>query len=163
MKESAKSLTPYPMPVKKGSYTDEAGNDGEGSGAGSGTWSISQPLPYDVHMTGVPKVSVKVDTQVPDAHLIAIHDIDAKGEATLISRGAYLIREAGKLSFEMYPQDWKLEKGHRLGFLVTGSDENWFSSVGTTNTTVDVTKGAVRCPSSGSPGRSSSRGARRRP
>jgi uncharacterized protein len=137
----------YPVPIKKGSYVDEAGNDGEGSGAGNGTWSISQRIPYSVHMAGVPKVSVKVDTQMPDAHLIALlYDISKRGKAQLITRGAYLIREEGKISFEMYPQDWKLEKGHRLGFLLSGSDEIWFSSVGVTNTNVDVKGGSVSLP-----------------
>lgn len=137
----------YAMRVRKGTYLDERGNSGEGSGAGNGSWSISQKLPYDVHFAGVPKLKVKVETQVPNAHLIAIlYDINKKRQAKLISRGAYLLRDAGKTSFEMYPQDWKLEKGHRLGLLLTGSDEQWFSSVGTTNTEVTVKRGSLSLP-----------------
>jgi predicted acyl esterase len=137
----------FALPLKKGAYTDEQGNNGQGTGGGNGSWSISQPLPYDVHMAGVPKVNVKVATQVPNAHLISIlYDIDKAGNAKLISRGAYLLRDAGKTKFDMYPQDWKLEKGHRLGLLLAGSDEQWFSSVGTTNTEVTVNGGSVSLP-----------------
>lgn len=142
-----KDATPYGLPIKEGSYVDEPGNTADGGSAGNGTWTFTQPLPYDVHLAGVPKLTVDVEPGLPGAHLIAlVYDVDAKGEATRITEGAFKIGEAGKASFELYPQDWRVEKGHRLGILLSGSDEDWFSSVGTTNLPVEVSGGELSVP-----------------
>ncbi|HYN37412.1 MAG TPA: CocE/NonD family hydrolase [Actinomycetota bacterium] len=136
----------YTMPVKAGTYVDEDGNSADGSSAGNGTWSVSQKLPYDVHLAGVTHLTAKVETLVPNAHLVGLlYDIDNKGVAKVITRGAYLIREAGKVSFDLYPQDWRLEQGHRLGVLLSGSDDSWFMP-GVTGTDVTVTGGDVTMP-----------------
>ena len=136
----------YSMPVRKGSYADQDGNTADGSNAGHGSWSISQKLPYDVHLAGVPKLTAKVKTMAPNAHLVGLlYDIDNKGVATLITRGAYLLREGGKISFGLYPQDWRIDKGHRIGLLLSGSDDSWFMP-GMTHTEVPVTGGSVSLP-----------------
>ena len=46
------------MALNAGTYMDDANNDGEGSSAGNGIWSLSAPLPHDVHLAGVPEISV---------------------------------------------------------------------------------------------------------
>ena len=95
-----------------------------GLGAGNGIWSISAPLPYDVHLAGVPKVSVDVTTASPRATLVGLlYDIDAESNATLIQRGAMrdLLEHGRRREFELYPDDWTLRAGHRIGVLVAGS------------------------------------------
>ena len=136
----------YSMPLKNGVYVDEDGNNADGPSSGNGTWSVSQKLPYDIHLAGETKLTVNVETVVPNAHLVGLlYDIDSKGTATIITRGAYLIREAGKVSFKLYPQDWRLKKGHRVGFLLSGSDDSWFMP-GVSGTDVTVSKGSVSMP-----------------
>src|SRR4029079_16875588 len=44
---------PFSMAIKPGAYTDDAGVNGS-----SGYWSISQELPYQVHLSGVAKASI---------------------------------------------------------------------------------------------------------
>lgn len=136
----------YTMPVKPGTYVDEDGNSADGSSAGNGTWSVSQKLPNDVHLAGVTRLTAKVETTVPNAHLVGLlYDIDNKGVAKVITRGAYLLREGGKVSFDLYPQDWRIEQGHRIGVLLSGSDDSWFMP-GVTGTDVNVTGGDVTMP-----------------
>jgi predicted acyl esterase len=137
--------TNFKLPVKEGIYTDERGNEPGGSSGGNGTWTFTQPAPYDLHFAGVPKISITVDSLVPRVNAIALlYDVEPDGSAKLITRGAYLVTEAGKISFELYPQDWKLPKGHRFGLLLTGSDESWFSPY-PTNTEVTVS-GTISLP-----------------
>ncbi len=152
----------YALPVKAGMYRDSAGNQAENvhrsialteyvetvGPTGVGTWTFSQALPYDVHFAGLPKLRVSVETVVPDAHLVALlYDLDEKNTATMVSRGGYLLRESGRstLTFELYPQDWRLEKGHRIGLLLSGADDVWFVP-GTSNTDVSVQGGALSLP-----------------
>lgn len=137
------------LPVREGTYQDVAGNSAagtEGDDAGIGVWSISQKLPYDVHMAGVPKIKVPVTPLAPRVNLIGLlYDIDAQGKGTLISRGAYAVTEAGDLGFELYPQDWKVLKGHRIGMLVSGSDDMWYTPP-FSGTDVTIAKGQVTLP-----------------
>jgi predicted acyl esterase len=140
----------YSMPVKPGSYTDQDGNDGHGANAGNGSWTVSQKLPYDVHLSGLTRLSLDVETLAPKVHLVGLlNDIDTSGNAHLITEGAYQIRDAGTteepLTFDLYPQDWRIAKGHRIGLLLSGSDDLWFMP-GVTQTEVSVTGGSVSMP-----------------
>jgi predicted acyl esterase len=132
----------YETTLKPGTYTDDGNNNGTGSGAGTGIWTISDPLPYDVHFAGVPHVTVDAQTTVPNANLVVdVYDIDGAGKATLISRGAQLVRTAGLQSFDLYGEDWPIPAGHRLGVLITGSNAEWWTHVPTQQT---VTVAAAR-------------------
>jgi uncharacterized protein len=136
------------MALNSGTYTDDAGNDGEGSGAGNGIWSLSAPLPYDVHLAGKPDISVGVDTAAPRATLVGLlYDVDEKGKATLIQRGAMAISSStgDKAQFELYPDDWTIRAGHRVGVLVAGSDESWWTPPHS-NLPVDVSGGTISLP-----------------
>jgi predicted acyl esterase len=125
-----------------GSYADDNGNPGTGAGGGKGIWSISAALPYDVHFAGEPHVTADVTALAPNANLVAdVYDIDAAGKATLISRGAQLVRSSGLQSFDLYGEDWLLKAGHRIGVLLTGSNSEWWTHVPTRQT---VTVGAAR-------------------
>lgn len=137
---------PFNVPLKAGTYVDDDSNDAEGASAGHGVWSISQKLPYQVHLSGVVKATVNVTTTVPRANLIAlVYDLDAANKATLITRGAYAVKQSGAVTFELYPQDWRLLKDHRLGVLIAGSDEsNWMPVH--SQSTVTVNGGSVSVP-----------------
>ena len=132
-------------PLKGGTYTDDAGNNGDGSGAGSGVWTISQPLPHRAHFAGVPKISVDVEAPA-NANLVAnVYDIAKDGKATLVSRGAYLLPGDGKVEFDLYGQDWILEPGHRVGVLVSSSNAEWWDHI-PTGQDVTVKGGSIQLP-----------------
>ena len=64
---------------------------------------------------------------VPDANLVAdVYDVDSGGQATLISRGTYLLPGSGQVSVDLYGDDWKLPAGHRVGVLLTSSNSEWW-------------------------------------
>jgi hypothetical protein len=96
----------------------------------------------------VPSVEVHLSTLLPKTNLIALlYDVDENLNATLLDRGAYLIREPGDqtVKFDLYPQDWFVAAGHRLGVLLTGSDDGWFNPISTL-TRVDVLGGTFTLP-----------------
>jgi predicted acyl esterase len=119
--------------LNPGSYTDDARNDGTGSGTtGQGIWTISPPLAQAAHFAGVPKLTVDVAKAPRNANLVAdVYDIDSGSNATLISRGAYLLSGSGTVSTDLYGDDWKLPAGHRVGVLITSSNAEWWAHVPT--------------------------------
>ena len=132
--------------LNTGTYLDNATNQGAGSG-GEGIWSISQPLPYDVWLTGEPIVKLSVDA-LPRANVTAnIYDITPAGRAVLISRGTHLVRGAGDQDIEMqlYGQDWPLAAGHRIGVVISSSNSDWWTHI-PTFTDVVVLKASVGLP-----------------
>ena len=75
----------------------------------------------------MPKVTVNASIALPDANLVAdVYDVDSGGQATLISRGTYLLPGSGQVSFDLYGDDWKLPAGHRVGVLLTSSNSEWW-------------------------------------
>jgi predicted acyl esterase len=141
---------PFSMPIKAGTFTDTADNSAENGALlgtpGHGTWTFSQPMPYTVHLSGVPKVSVDVTTTGPRTNLVGLlYDLDAAGKATLITRGAFAVKQSGAVAFETFPQDWRLLPGHRIGVLISGSDESLWNPVHS-QTTATVRGGTVTLP-----------------
>jgi predicted acyl esterase len=133
------------LKLNAGTHTDTPGNDGRG-GPGNGIWSITAPLPHDVHMAGVPRVSLDVETSAPNVNLYGIvYDIDERRRAMLVSRGAFRVDESGKAEFELYPQDWTFRENHRLGFLVAQADDEWFNPP-PSNQDVAVKGGTLKAP-----------------
>jgi predicted acyl esterase len=136
-------------PLYPGTYTDDAQNVGTADGGtpnGQGIWTISQPAKADAHFAGVPKVTVDVDMPLPNANLVAdVYDIDADGNAILISRGAYLLRAPGPVTFDLYGDDWKLPAGHRVGVLVTAANSEWWLHTPTLQT-VTVRSASISLP-----------------
>ena len=133
----------YKLSLKPGTYSDVRGYFA--SDPQDGTWTFTPPAPYDLHIAGVPRLSVEVTTVAPLANLIAlVYDVDVNGKARLITRGAYLIRE-GSADFDLYPQDWRLRKGHRLALFLGASDEDWFSPL-STGQQVEVQGGTLSLP-----------------
>ncbi len=136
----------YVTTLKPGAYTDDGNNNGTGSGAGNGIWTVSAPLPYAVHFAGIPHLTVNAQTTLPNANLVAdVYDIDAGGKAILISRGAQLLRTAGLYSFDLYGEDWPIAAGHRIGVLISSSNSEWWVHV-PTQQTVTVTSARIGLP-----------------
>ena len=135
---------PHALPIKPGTYTDEGGNDA--SNPASGIWTFSQPAPYDLHFAGEPRLSLEVETDVPNARVIALlYDVSHSGEARLISRGAYSVPESQNISYVLYPEDWRLRRGHRLGLFISGSDDSWFTPA-PSFASVNVVNGSLDLP-----------------
>lgn len=131
------------LKVLQGEYRDDAQNS---ASRGNGSWTFTQPVPYDIRFAGTPVLDVEVTTTAPNANLVALlYDVDRSNKAKLVTRGAFLIRQAGRVSFELYPQDWVLRAGHRFGLLLSSNDSSWFSPIPTVQT-VGVKGGKLELP-----------------
>ena len=93
--------------LKPGAYQDNGLNFGSRDGAivtspaagatGLGVWSISQPMPGQRRMAGEAVIDLDLITTAPRANVAAnIYDIAPDGTATLVTRGADMIRLPGK-------------------------------------------------------------------
>jgi uncharacterized protein len=144
----------YTSALRPGTYVDHAQNNGELADAntgleptGDGVWTFSKPLPYAAHLAGIPRVTLDVTAQASAGNLVAdVYDVDAAGNATLISRNAFLLGGARQtLSFDLYGNDWKLPAGHRIGVLVTSSNAEWWAHT-PTGQTITVNSGRITLP-----------------
>ena len=132
--------------LRAGSYADDGANSGEGEGGGQGLWSISAPLPHPAHLAGEPQVELQVSGPPRSNLVVNVYDIAPDGNATLISRGAMLLRQGTQAAKpEMYGQDWPFPAGHRIGVLVSGANSEWWVHV-PTGSTVTVDSGTIRLP-----------------
>ena len=132
--------------LRAGTYADDGANSGEGSGGGQGLWSISAPLPHAAHLAGEPQVELQVSGPPRSNLVVNVYDIAPDGKATLISRGAMLLRQGTQLARpEMYAQDWPFPAGHRIGVLVSGANSDWWVHV-PTGANVAVDSGRIRLP-----------------
>lgn len=139
---------PFRSDLRIGTYTDDARNTATGGDAGDGVWSISQPLARDTWLSGEPVLRLRAESVVPRANLTAlVYDIAPDGTATVVSRGARLLRGVGEqyAALRLYGQDWVLRRGHRLGVLLTGSDSDWWVHVPTASP-VTVTEAEIAVP-----------------
>jgi uncharacterized protein len=143
----------YTTALRTGSYTDTAQSYPTGSAddptATSGVWTISKPLPYDLHLSGSGTMVVDVSTTLPHANLaVDVYDLDANGTGPLITRQAHMIRGGGNYSIplELWSADWKLKAGHRIGVRVTDNNQDfWLLAVPTLQNVV-VRGGRVTLP-----------------
>ena len=134
--------------LKGGAYTDNGQNNGDGTGTvGQGVWSISQPLPYDMHLAGVQKLDVEIASSPPRGNLVAnLYEIGARDKkATLVSRDAFLLNGAGKVSLELHGQDWIFDRGNRIGVLLSSSNAEWWRHV-PTNQSITVKSASITLP-----------------
>jgi predicted acyl esterase len=133
--------------LRPGSYTDDTQNNGTGSGAGTGVWTFSAPLPYEAHLAGVPTLQAKVTTTLPNANFAAdVYDVDATGKAILISRQATLVPDDGNVRLQLYGDDWRIGSGHRIGVLLTSSNAEWWDAATPTLQSVNVNSASITLP-----------------
>ncbi|HVF06728.1 MAG TPA: CocE/NonD family hydrolase [Frankiaceae bacterium] len=138
----------WTMPVLNGTYRDQPGNNGTGSSGGKGSWSVTKPLAGAAHLAGEVVLNATVTGTVPGVHVVAhLYDIDDSGQAVLVTRGALATKSLGaqKVRFALYPQDWVFAKGHRIGIVLSGSDDAWFAP-GTSLTDVGISKASLALP-----------------
>jgi hypothetical protein len=133
----------FTTPLRAGSYTD----DGTATQTdANGVWTISQPLPHAVHLSGSGKAVVNVSALLPNANLVVdVYDLDAAGRGPLITRQGHLIRSSGPVTLDLWSADWKLAAGRRIGVRVTDANTDWWLHV-PTKQTVTVSGGSITLP-----------------
>ena len=144
----------YTTTLKAGSYMDLAQSSGYGDtgqpGAQPGAWTISPPLPYEVHLAGAPVATVDVTTSAPNANLVVdLYDLDGTGVGPLVSRQGFLVRNAGanqKITLHMMSSDWKFVAGHRIGVRVTDNNQEWWIAAAPSGQPVTVNGGSIDLP-----------------
>jgi uncharacterized protein len=111
----------WKLPLRDGEYADGPGN----TGAGNGLWTLTKPLPHALHLAGEAVLEAQADGG-RGANVVAhLYDVDPKGQARLVNRGAAVAGE--KVRFTLYPQDWVFKPGHRVGVVLSGTDDNWYT------------------------------------
>jgi predicted acyl esterase len=145
--------TDYATTLSSGTYTDTAASEGAKGTAlhsgdlSKGVWTVSKPLPYDVHLAGAATVKVDVAATAPNANLVVdIYDLDASGTGPLVARQGSLIRSSGPLTLRMMSADWKFAAGHRIGVRVTDDNSEWWVFAAPTQQTVTVNGGSASFP-----------------
>jgi uncharacterized protein len=119
----------------------------------SGTWTVSKPLPSDVHLSGEPKASVDVTTSAPNANLaIDVYDLrsDENGGWTgpLVTRQGHLVRNPGDttIPLTLWGADWKLKAGDRIAVRVTDNNQDWWLMAPPSGQSVTVRGGSITLP-----------------
>src|SRR3954466_4211104 len=156
--------------LKDGSYVDTASSVATGWDANSslttdngtnptdptvqsGVWTVSKPLPYDVHLSGEPTGSVDVTTSAPNANLVIdVYDLsqDKNGDWTgpLITRQGHLVRSPGDstIPLTLWSADWKLKAGDRIAVRVTDNNQDWWLMAAPSAQSVTVRGGSITLP-----------------
>jgi putative CocE/NonD family hydrolase len=160
----------FTTPLRAGSYVDHAQSMGTGWDAWSslatdngtnpsdptvqsGVWTVSKPLPYDVHLSGEPTAAIDVTTALPNANLVVdVYDLsqDGNGDWTgpLVSRQGHLVRTPGDstIPLTLWGADWKLKAGDRIAVRVTDNNQDWFIMAAPSAQPVTVSGGSIALP-----------------
>ena len=113
------------LALRPGTYVEDPRDDGmQPTGEDEVLWSISRPLPYAVHLAGVPRVTLTAKGTGPAQVVVKVYDVDPSGGARMVTRAVHA-GVAGTVSFDLYPQDWRVPAGHRIAVAVQGSDPYW--------------------------------------
>jgi putative CocE/NonD family hydrolase len=161
----------YSTPLNSGSYVDTAtsvatgwdalsasaptssGTEPSDPTVQSGVWTVSNPLPDDVHLSGEGSAAVDVTTTQPNANLVIdVYDLsqDENGDWTgpLVTRQGHLVRDPGDstIPLTLWAADWKLEAGHRIGVRVTDNNQDWYILARPSGQSVTVRGGSISLP-----------------
>jgi len=119
----------------------------------SGAWTVSTPLPYDVHLSGEATASISVTTTVPNANLaIDVYDLrqDGNGDWTgpLVTRQGHLVRGTGfsTIPLTLWGADWKFKAGDRIAVRVTDNNQDWWLMAPPSGQPVIVRGGSIALP-----------------
>jgi predicted acyl esterase len=96
---------------------------------GVATWRV--PLEQDFTLIGMPRLDLSYSATGLDVQLNSrLWDVAPDGVQTLVTRAAYRVGPpaAGEqqLSYDLYGNHWRFEKGHELLLEVTGDDSTFF-------------------------------------
>jgi predicted acyl esterase len=96
---------------------------------GVATWHV--PLERDFTLIGQPRLDLTYSATGTDLQLNSrLWDVAPDGVQTLVTRAAYRIVAPPpgdqKLTYELYGNHWRFEKGHELMLEVTGDDSTFF-------------------------------------
>jgi uncharacterized protein len=135
------------------SFTTDSGTDPSDPTVQSGVWTVSKPLPNDVHLAGEPTASVDVTTVAPNANLVIdVYQLSPSenGEWTgpLITRQGHLVRSPGEstIPLTLWSADWKLKAGDRIGVRVTDNNQDWWLVATPSGQPVTVRGGSITFP-----------------
>jgi hypothetical protein len=135
------------------SYATSDGTNPSDPTVQSGVWTVSKPLPYDVHLAGEPTASIDVTTTVPNANLVVdVYDLsrDANGDWTgpLVTRQGHLVRSTGNstIPLTLWGADWKLKAGDRIAVRVTDNNQDWWLLAAPSSQPVIIRGGSVTLP-----------------
>ena len=120
--------------LRSGTYVDAAVTSGE-EAPDAVLWSVSQRLPYAVHLSGVPRVALTAQAPAGAQVVVKVFDVDGEGNAHVVTRGVHA-RVNGKVAFDLFPQDWRFDPGHRIVVAVTGSDSTFWGPAASGQVTV---------------------------
>ncbi|MFN2526799.1 MAG: CocE/NonD family hydrolase [Actinomycetota bacterium] len=135
----------YSLPLGEGAFQDHPMQN-TASSPRTGVWTFTQPMPYDVHYAGSPKLKVQIETSSPRVNLVAlVYSVSPSGDARLMTRGAFA-SGSGEIEFQLYPQDYRVPKGNRIGVFISGSDSIWFLPNVFSLASVQVTSGSLSLP-----------------
>jgi uncharacterized protein len=144
--------------LRCGVYTDDGSGRGSadpGLGAGGlvrtgsltdGVWTFGEPVRERTHIAGVPQAVLSVRPLLPRSNVVVnLYDVDPQGRATMISRGAGLVDVLGEEVVRLWPTDWVLQPGHRLGVRVSDANTDNYVHV-PSGGQVQVLSGVVELP-----------------
>lgn len=119
------------LALRPGTYVEYPTEEGRGQPRDGGVlWSISRPLPYAVHLSGVPRATLTARGTGPAQVAVKVWDVAPDGGARAVTRGIHA-GVSGAVSFDLLPQDWRFEKGHRIAIAVQGDELYWGWPYGT--------------------------------
>ena len=147
------------LDLRGGTYVDDGAGMGSADGelgAGGlvprgrpddpGVWTFSEPLARRTQVAGIPRATLTLAPQLPASNLVVnVYDVDLDGRATMITRGAALVNGLGEMTLDLWPTDWVLEEGHRIGVRVSDANTENYVHI-PTNASVQVISGRVALP-----------------
>jgi X-Pro dipeptidyl-peptidase len=125
-------------PFRSGVRVFEDNGQGPAGTTTTGTTFLryeTQPLEYDVHYAGVPRLHVQASTNEPIGKIVAtLYDVSPEGNARLINWGGLNFRhrlalenpqpvvpnEVYSINIELFPQDDVVRAGHKLVLMLAG-------------------------------------------
>ncbi|HVF05519.1 MAG TPA: CocE/NonD family hydrolase C-terminal non-catalytic domain-containing protein, partial [Frankiaceae bacterium] len=119
-----KDARPAAFALRNGSYYEDPTEDGKHPKPANVLWSIGQRLPYAVHLSGAPRVSLSAVGAGPAQVVVKVYDVAPNGDARMVSRAVHA-NVQGKVAFDLYPTDWRFRPGHRIAFSVQGNEPFW--------------------------------------
>ncbi|WP_040789940.1 CocE/NonD family hydrolase [Nocardia paucivorans] len=109
-----------PIPLRTGRYMDR----GLPPGPDREIWTVSEPLPRDMHLSGLPTATVRANGPANATVAIEVYDISPNNTGIAVTRGIAPVSETARI--ELTGHDWLIPAGHRLGVKITDVvDDQW--------------------------------------